>query len=258
MTAFVGLIGAARGPLDAAEIVRGLPFAEWAPAERPYVVVNMVATVDGRAAVRGRAGPIGNASDRELFHALRARGDAVMVGAGTARIERYGRLVRDDRLQALREELGSRRSPLAVIVSDSLRFQHDLPLLGEEATDVAFITGARHELDFAPRARVRYVREPLWAALRSLRAQQGIRAIVCEGGPGLYASLLAAGLVDELFLCVAPSLAAGPDPLTILTGPLLDPPLELTLAGLLESEGHLFARYKVAVPPAGFEPALPP
>ena len=83
------------GMLTAAEAVDGLVFADLAPADRPYLVLNMVATADGAATVAQRTAPISNAADRQLFHELRAQVDAVMVGAGTARIERYGRLVRD-------------------------------------------------------------------------------------------------------------------------------------------------------------------
>ncbi|MDQ3937007.1 MAG: dihydrofolate reductase family protein, partial [Actinomycetota bacterium] len=62
------------------------------PGDRPYLALNMVATADGRITIGGRSGPIGNEADRALFHELRAQADAVMVGAGTARNERYGRI----------------------------------------------------------------------------------------------------------------------------------------------------------------------
>ena len=55
-----------------------------APAHRPYMAMNFVATLDGRATVEGRSGPIGDQADRELFHGLRTQADAVMVGANTA------------------------------------------------------------------------------------------------------------------------------------------------------------------------------
>ena len=55
----------------------------------------MASTVDGRASIGGRSGAIGNRADRELFHALRASVDAVMAGAGTVRVERYGRIIPD-------------------------------------------------------------------------------------------------------------------------------------------------------------------
>ena len=77
--------------------------------------------------------------------------------------------------------------------------------------------------------------------LRTLR-EEGVRALLCEGGPTLHAALQAAGLVDELFLTTAPKLTGGDAP-RIVEG--LDMPLaeELDLAWLLEQDGELFARY---------------
>lgn len=241
---FRRLLGDAPDDATAADLVELLPFGAWATAHRPYVVINMVATLDGRAAVDGRAGPIGNDADRDLFHHLRARGDAVMVGAGTARIERYGRLTRDDALRALRRRFGLEPEPTAVVVSRSLTLPLDLPLLNEPGRDVVVVTESAAELAAVP-ARVRYLREPMAEALRQLRRDAGVAAIVCEGGPHLNASLLPTGLADELFLCIAPTLAGGAAPLTILESPTLDPPQPLRLVWLLESGGYLFARYAV-------------
>ncbi|MEA2403974.1 MAG: hypothetical protein QOE08_621, partial [Thermoleophilaceae bacterium] len=61
--------------LSVAEAAQGLRLGELAPPDRPYVVLNMVATLDGRVTIAGRSGPIGNAADRELFHALRTQVD---------------------------------------------------------------------------------------------------------------------------------------------------------------------------------------
>src|SRR5207302_1667813 len=74
---------------------------------RPHVALNFAATLDGRITIGGRSGPIGNEVDRELFHELRAQVDAVMVGAGTAVTERYGRLVRDPDRRGRRSKRGS-------------------------------------------------------------------------------------------------------------------------------------------------------
>src|SRR5207244_3123075 len=60
------------------------------PEGRPFVLLNMIATADGRATIAGRTAPIANRADYELFHALRERVDAVMVGAETIRVEGYG------------------------------------------------------------------------------------------------------------------------------------------------------------------------
>ena len=87
------------------------------------------------------------------------------------------------------------------------------------------------------------------AALAELHERFSMGLLLCEGGPHLNAELLAAGLVDEMFLSLAPKLAGG-DPasgagLRILSGAELDPPVELELLGLLESDSHLFLRYGV-------------
>ena len=62
--------------------------------ERPFVAINFAATVDGRATIGGVSGPIGSATDTAMLAGLRTRFDAVMIGAGTMRAERYGGLGR--------------------------------------------------------------------------------------------------------------------------------------------------------------------
>src|SRR3954449_10055598 len=211
--------------LTAEDVAREVPGPP--PAERPFVFLNMIATADGRATVEGRTAPIANRADYELFHALRARTDAVMVGAETIRVEGYGPM-----------------DQLAVVVSRSVDLPVDRGLLAAEGNRVVIVTpSADRELPPCAAA-VEYLREPdLAVALRRLREEHGVHSIDCEGGPGLNATLLPAGLVDELHLVIAPKLAGGRDPLTILTGPALDPPLDLALLSLHEAGGYLFARY---------------
>lgn len=238
------------GTVTAADAVRGVTPGDHAPADRPYVIVNMVATADGRATVAGRAGPIGNQADRELFHQLRTRTDAVMAGAGTVRAEHYRRLVRDPELRAQRKRDGLAADPLAVIVSGRLDLPlEDVPLLAEPESAVVIATASAGEIEGAA-AGVRYLRSAgpgvdLRTVLGELRARFGVRSVLCEGGPTLNAAMLAEGLVDELFLALAPKLTGGPDPLTIVQGAALGEPVEMALEWLLESEGHLFLRYRL-------------
>ncbi|MGE5281106.1 MAG: RibD family protein [Chloroflexota bacterium] len=85
-------------------------------------------------------------------------------------------------------------------------------------------------------------RVDLPSLLRSLR-EEGVRALLCEGGPTLHGALQAAGLVDELFLTIAPKLTGGDGP-RILEGAALPAPAELELVWLIEEGGELFARYR--------------
>ena len=177
------------GPTTVDEQLDGYRPWEHAHEERPLVAMNFAATVDGRATIGGVSGPIGSETDTAMLVGLRTRFDAVMIGAGTMRAERYG-------------EIGRR----LVVVESGPQGPVDLPAL-----------------------------------LRSLR-DEGVRALLCEGGPRLHGSLQAAGLVDELFLTIAPKLTGGEAP-RILEGEL-PAPAELELAWLLEQDGELFARYR--------------
>ena len=252
-------LGAAGEPLTAVDVAAGVDWSAHAPADRPYVALNMVATADGKVTIDGRSGPIGDDADRELFLELRTRPDAVMVGAGTARTEGYGRIVKKPERRERRLAAGLAADPLAVVVSGRLALPPDLPLLQEPESEVAILTASQGELE-GVRARVDYMRaEPagpdgaadvpraleLAPLVRRLRAERGVRSILCEGGPTLNGALLREGLVDELFLSVAPKLTAG-DALNIAAGPGLDEPLELELVWALESERDLFLRYRVA------------
>src|SRR5436309_8218610 len=238
-----------RARLGAEEAAAGFGPVDSAPPERPYLGLNMVATADGKATIDGRSGPIGNEYDRELFHELRAQTDAVMAGASTLRTERYGRIVRDEARRERRAERGLAPDPVAVIVSGRLDLPSDIGLFQSPEQHVVVVTGSDAELEPVP-AQVDYIRLPgggfleLAPAMRELRERFGVRSVLCEGGPLLNSALLTEGLVDELWLALAPKLSAGGGP-TIVSGAALDPPLELTLEWVLQTgDYHLFLRYR--------------
>jgi riboflavin-specific deaminase-like protein len=233
------------GPTTVEQQLAGLDLVDLAYADRPYVVLNFATTLDGRAAIEGRSGAIGSEVDTEMLQMLRTCVDAVMIGAGTMRAERYGRMVSDPALRGRRERIGLSQDPLAVIVSGRLDLPWDAPLFTDGGGRVLVFTASEAE---PPQTEtpVRVVRHEVGVdiieALRHLREERGVRALLCEGGPGLHNQLQATRTADELFLTIAPKLAGGEEP-RVIEGEL--PQLvEWELAWLLEDHGELFGRYR--------------
>ncbi len=222
-------------------------YSPWESAreDRPHVAMNFAATVDGRATIGGVSGPIGSPTDTAMLVGLRGRFDAVMIGAGTMRAERYGSLAPGEEKRERRERLGLQPDPLMVLVSGRLDLPWDAPLFTEPGRVLIF-TAADVEPP-ATTATVEVVRHDgrvdLAAALAQLRAGHGVRCLLSEGGPRIHAQLQAEGLVDDLFLTISPKLTGAPDAPRIIEGELGEiVPLEL--AWLLEDEGELLARYR--------------
>jgi riboflavin-specific deaminase-like protein len=225
----------------------GLRLGERAPAGRPYLALNMVSTLDGKAAIDWRTKGLSTELDRQLFHHLRTQVDAVMVGAGTLRAERYGRIAKSDELRRKRVSEGLAEEPLAVIVSARLDLPADVPLLQTPEQEVVIATGSDSVLQ-GTTARIEYLRtgDDLPLLMTKLREERGIRSVLCEGGPTLNSYLLAAGLVDELFLTLNPKLSGGAAAFTIVAGRELVEPRELALVSVAEGDGDLFTRWRIA------------
>jgi 5-amino-6-(5-phosphoribosylamino)uracil reductase len=225
-----------------------LRLTEHAGDERPYLIANFVVSADGRATVGGRSGPLGDDGDHAVFHGLREQVEAVLAGTRTLDTEHYGRLVRSPERVERRLERGLTQTPLLCIITRSGTLPDDIPLLADPESSVIVYTGM--PLEIAAEASVEVVQvdpaelTPL-AVLRHLRRDRGIRSILCEGGPTLFAALVHARAVDELFLTVAPKLAGGGTGPAITAGPELPEPSELELAWVLERAGSLFLRYRL-------------
>ena len=203
--------------------------AAYAAPSLPWLRVNMISTVDGCATgPGGRSGGINNAADKRVFDTLRRLCDAVVVGAGTARDERYSDvstpLVLVSRRGAVPERLRAapRGSVLMATCSGAAALAQTRDLLGE---DNVLVLGEDH-VDLA--------------VLKHTLAERGLIHLLSEGGPHLLGDLLAGGVVDELDWTVVPRLLAGEHP-RITAGPPVDVPLRLT--SLLESEGTLLGRW---------------
>ena len=152
----------------------------------------MVSALDGKATIEWRTKGLSTELDRELFHRLRTQVDAVMVGAGTVRAERYGRMVKSDELRAARIDEGLEPDPLAVIVTARLDLPADLPLLNEPEQRVVIATGSDATLpDLGDQVTYERTGDDLPLLMARLREQHGVRSVLCEGGPTLNSYLLA-------------------------------------------------------------------
>jgi riboflavin-specific deaminase-like protein len=226
------------------EAASGLGFSARGPTGRPFLALNMVSSTDGKATLEGRTAPMSTPADRELFHQLRAAADGILVGAGTVRIERYGRVTKTPELRAKREREGLRPDAVAVIVSATLNLPADVPLLSDPDSQVIVVTRSDREIEGA-KAQIEYLREPLLDALGRLREEFGIRSLLCEGGPTLNSTLFSQRLADELFLTISPLVAGAGEALTIVEGLPLQEPVPLRLLTVHEAGGELFTRYAV-------------
>jgi riboflavin biosynthesis pyrimidine reductase len=205
--------------------------ALYRPPSLPWLRVNMVSTLDGAAnGESGKSGSINNEADKRVFHALRAQADAVVVGAGTARTERYRvtdvPLVVVSHRGLVPEQL--RDAPpgkvLLVTCSDSLGLDECRGTLGR---DQVVVVGEAH-VDLA--------------AMKAALVERGLRDLLCEGGPHLLRDLLDAGAVDELCLTWVPRVIGGVHP-RILEGAPVD--VAMRLGVLLEEDDTLIGRWLV-------------
>ena len=198
-----------------------------APSDRPYVIVNMVGSLDGKAVIEGTEKGLGSREDQQRMQELRAHADAVMNGAGTLRRSGATSRLDDPALVEWRRARGkSSDHPLGTLVTTRAEF---------ELTGDYFEGGGLQSVIFASEISAERIAEieargPRVAPIPSgesnlrdavllLHREYGVRLLLVEGGPTLNAQLLRLDLIDELFLTLGPTLVGGRDTLTILEGP---------------------------------------
>lgn len=213
-----------------------------------FLRANFVVSLDGSVAVAGRSDGLSSPADRQVFRTLRGLCDVVLVGAGTVRAERYGPV----RLPAARRQWRTARglapAPRLAVVSGALDLDFDDPLFGGDGPPPLLLTTAAaptvRRRTAAARAEVVVAGDRQVDLARALEVlvERKLRHVLCEGGPGLLASLLDAGLVDELCLSIAP-LLAGTGGKRLLTGSPLANPIGFELGQVLTDGSTLFVRY---------------
>jgi riboflavin biosynthesis pyrimidine reductase len=217
----------------------------------PWLRANMVSTLDGAAHHGGRSQPISTAADMRIFGTLRGLADVVVVGAETVRLEGYRPARARVEFAARRAAAGQAPAPAVAVVTAGLDLDFSLPPFTSPLVPTLILTGAAAAPDRVAAARkagVRVVTAGDGAGVEPARAVQALAALghtrlLTEGGPRLLGQFVAAGVLDELCLTVAPMMTAG-DAQRIAGGPSVAVPRRFALASLLEEEGFLFGRYR--------------
>jgi diaminohydroxyphosphoribosylaminopyrimidine deaminase/5-amino-6-(5-phosphoribosylamino)uracil reductase len=183
-------------------------FLVWQNTDRPYVIVKLASTLDGRIAARsGHSRWITGEAARQEVHELRSRCGAVIVGGQTFRADNPSLDARGVEAEA---------QPLAVVVTSRLPRPNDnVKLLAHRAAETIFLTGmdvsVSKEADALREVGVRIWGLPvgtgglcLAEGLARLRSECGVHRALCEGGGALALSFLTSGLMDEFWLFTAP------------------------------------------------------
>lgn len=219
------------------------------PRSTPFHLrASFISSADGAVTLDGHSGGLGNAADKEIFGLARDLADVILVGAGTARAEAYGASRPTGRRLERRRRHGLPDAPVMAVVSERLQFELASDLFPTDEPRTVIITSGASPPDaraaLAERAEVLVYGDDtvnLAAAVAALR-RRGLQRVHCEGGPRLFAGLVAVGLVDELCLTLAP-LLTGPGADRMVTGSPWRAPAGGVLRHILEDEGYLFLRY---------------
>lgn len=208
-----------------------------APNNRPFVFINMVATIDGKTVSGKREEPvadIGSEFDHKTMRQIESSADAVLIGAGSLRATKnlhYGpRLLR-------------------VVVTNSGNLPYDSKFFTENPTGafVAISSDCQSLIDDSIKTIVAGNTHLDWVILlNKLRIEHGVNKLLIEGGSEINAALLKADLVDELFLTIAPLVKLGAYTPTYAGGVPFDRN-EMTRFDLISTivvENEVFLRYK--------------
>ena len=224
--------------------------------DRPWVVVNMITSIDGATAVDGRSGGLGGPADKAVFRALREVPDVILVGAATVRTEDYGPVRLDADAMRRRRERGQREVPRLAVISGSLDLDPNSPMFTDSDQPPIVLTSEQADQQrrrrLESKAEVHTVGETRVSMTKALKllGRLGIDCVLCEGGPNVNAQLLAEDLVEEWCQTTSAMLVGGESSRSAV-GPeasiTCDPQgswlPRLQLDRLLEADGMLLARY---------------
>ncbi|NUS73218.1 MAG: pyrimidine reductase family protein [Corynebacteriales bacterium] len=206
-------------------------------ATHTFVRANFVSSLDGSIAIDGHSAGLSNAADMRVFRLLRDACDAVLVGAGTFRVEDYRPLRLNPQRREKRIGVGKTEYPTLVVVSRSGALDPTAQAFTQAPVRPIVITNA--DADQLKGVADVIATEDLRDALTQL-ADRGLNHILCEGGPHLLRSLIDVDAVDELCLTLSAQLVGAS---ATLTGPASLPPRHAKLRHVLRDADTLLLRY---------------
>jgi riboflavin-specific deaminase-like protein len=226
------------------------------PPPRPFVTANFAVTWDGRISTRrGTPANFSSPQDKRRLVEIRARCDAVLASAKTIAADNMTMGLPDADLRAARQARSQSAYPVRVLLTNSGRIDPGLRIFEKTFSPIVIFSTTRMP------SRVQSAlaeRADLWLhdasgvnlphMLATLRAEYGVKRLVCEGGAQIFRALLTAGLIDELHLTLAPRIFGGQKSptLTGVAGEFLPKSADLRLRSMEVAGGECFLRYRVA------------
>lgn len=219
---------------------------------RPYVILNAAMTLDGKIATQTGSSNISGSEDLKRVHEIRKDCDAIMVGIGTV-------LADDPRLTVHKIDANPEDNPIRVVVDSKCRTPADARITNDDAKTI--IAGANeYKHDFFKTERYETLKKRgvkfFWSgeervdlvSLMSYLHEEGIEKLMLEGGATLNFSMIRAGLIDEIRICVAPMVVGGANAKTFFDGEgfdLMDDAVRLELVDNFTLGNDLILTYKV-------------
>lgn len=219
---------------------------------RPYVILNAAMTLDGKIATQTGSSNISGEEDLKRVHEIRKQCDGIMVGIGTV-------LADDPRLTVHKIDANPEDNPVRVVVDSKCRTPIDARITNDDAKTIIacanefkddFIESEKYEV-FKKRG-VKF----FWSgdervdltSLMSYLHEEGIEKLMLEGGSTLNFSMIKAGLIDEISICVAPMVVGGANAKTFFDGEgfdLMDEAVRLELTDSYTLGKDLILKYNV-------------
>ena len=219
---------------------------------RPYVILNAAMTLDGKIATQTGSSNISGEEDLKRVHEIRKQCDGIMVGIGTV-------LADDPRLTVHKIDANPEDNPVRVVVDSKCRTPIDARITNDDAKTIItcanefkddFIKSEKYEV-FKKRG-VKF----FWSgdervdltSLMSYLHEEGIEKLMLEGGSTLNFSMIKAGLIDEISICVAPMVVGGANAKTFFDGEgfdLMDEAVRLELTDSYTLGKDLILKYNV-------------